>query len=156
MRSRTLTALRVVPVLLLLGACAWGPGTRIKEPVLLGQDLIGLLHGNTYAATTESGSRLDIYYRSDGLAFMRGRRKDGVPFEDRGLWSIEDDRICTRWERVRGHRKTCEWASYRAGTMQTYDPIGRPTASGRVYEGNASGLGELPATPPAAPKLGAS
>jgi hypothetical protein len=132
----------------LLAGCAWGPGTRIKEPVVAGDELSLLVTGNTFDAVTESGAHIVLYFLPDGAVVMRGVRRDGTPFVDRGRWSVEDDRLCTRYEVVRGRQKTCEWVTAVQGTVKTYSPMGHPTARGRLERGVPPAIEGLPATPP--------
>lgn len=126
----------VLAGLLALAACSnFGPGTRIKQPVLTGGSLVVLVYGNTFRARSEAGHRFDIYYREDGQVFLRGKRRDGYVLADQGIWSVEADRLCTRWQRLRGRTKICEWVTLQADVFKTYDPAGNPTATGTILEG---------------------
>lgn len=126
----------VALVALTLAACGnFGPGTKIRQPVLTGESLVVLVYGNTFRARSEAGHAFDIYYREDGQVFLRGKRRDGYVLADQGLWSIESDRLCTRWQNLRGRTKTCEWVTWRANVFRTYDPAGNPSATGTLVEG---------------------
>lgn len=144
----------VVCLMGMLAGCSWGPGTRITDPVLPGADILSLMHGNTFRARTEAGADVAIYYRDDGEVFMRGLKNTGEPIIDSGIWSVESDRLCTRWNNIRRQAKTCEWVTNRGGVIRTYDPIGNPTASGRLYAGNPNRADTLPQVPPVKQRAG--
>jgi len=136
---------------LALHGCAWGPGARIKDPVLASREIRQQVRGNTLVATAESGAELHIHYLRDGRVVLRGRNRAGVTSVDTGRWSVEDDRLCTRYEAIRGGEKICEWVTYEGGVFRTYDPLGRPSARGRLYEGVPAQPERLPPLPPAGP-----
>ncbi len=150
-RAAQLAAVCLIGV---LAGCSWGPGTRIADPVLPGADILSLVHGNTFRARTEAGADVAIYYRDDGEVFIRGLKNSGEPIIDSGIWSVESDRLCTRWNNIRRQVKTCEWVTSRGGVIRTYDPIGNPTASGRLEAGNPNRADILPRVPPVKRRAG--
>ena len=137
MAARPLPAVAIFGLLALLPTgCDWGPGTRIREPVLSGAEILGRVRGGRFEGRTEAGGQIVVRYHRDGRAGIEGRTRAGVTFADTGWWSIEGDRLCTRYERVRGGAKICEWVTETAGVFRTFDPAGHPTARGR-FDGAA-------------------
>jgi len=133
-------ALAVAALLLAMAGCGFGPGQRIKQPVLTGPAIQEVLAGNTLHGRTAAGAAIDLYYRPDGTVFAAGRERSGVAFADRGRWSVEDDRICTRFQAIRGRVKLCEWVTQSGEDLRTYEPLGRPSASGVIEPGDSRGL----------------
>lgn len=131
-----LAALGSLTLVMALAACSWGPGTRIGKPVLTDTMIESLIPGQTAELTSRDKSTLIIYYDNDGLAYLRGQSPSGVNFRDNGLWSIESDRLCTRWRDIRGGRKVCEWIATEADSISFYEPQGSFAASGRVVQGD--------------------
>lgn len=130
--------------MLVAAGCGLGPGSRIRQPVLTAESIAGLIAGNTLHGRTEAGAEINLYYRADGVVFAAGRERSGVTFADRGRWSIADDRLCTRFESIRGRAKLCEWLTQDGQGLRIYEPFGRPSAAGVVEPGDSRGLAPRP------------
>lgn len=133
-----------------LGGCGLGPGAKIGQAVLRGGDIERLVRNHTFAGETVSGAPVEIFYHADGVVFIRGQGSTGIPFQDRGRWWVQSDRLCTRYEKVRGRKTTCEWVTQQGNDVRTYAPAGDLSARGAIYQGAPRGIERAPARPPRA------
>ena len=124
---------------LVVAACGLGPGAKIGQPVLRGDDIEPMVTGRTFAGETAAGSPIEIYYRADGTVLIRGRSAAGIPFQDEGRWWVQSDRLCTQYEKVRGRKRTCEWVTLQGRDFRMYEPGGDPAAQGEIYAGAPKG-----------------
>ncbi|MEQ9640246.1 MAG: hypothetical protein RIM84_09505 [Alphaproteobacteria bacterium] len=133
---------------LLVSACGFGPGARIGQAVLRSGDIERQVSNRTFAGETTSGAPIEVFFHTDGVVYIRGEGSAGIPFQDRGRWWVQWDRLCTRYERVRGRKATCEWVTLEGRDFRTYTPAGDLSARGEIYEGAPRGIERRPAKPP--------
>lgn len=148
MAARAAALAATLPVALLVAGCGMGPGAKIGQAVLRGGDIERLVRDQTFAGKTAAGKPIEIFYRRDGVVFIRGRGSTDIPFQDSGRWWVQSDRLCTRYERVRGRRATCEWVTLRGNDFRTYAPGGDLSARGQIYAGEPAGIDRRPKRPP--------
>lgn len=77
------------------------PGQRLKEP-----ELKALMGSKWKGGDGEGIAFTEVTTQSDGSAKLINYR-DGATTEDAGQYTIRNDELCARWNKIRGGREQC-------------------------------------------------
>jgi len=118
-----------------LAACASSPGMSGSAVPLTGDEIRGLLVGNSIIGKNWDGP-YTVYFPTYGE--MRGLRSSH--YKDQGTWYVVEDAICGEWENWWGSVERC-WGIYLEGDTITWlRPDSDAPDVAEIVEGNPAFL----------------
>ena len=131
----------ITACLLCVTACQGRPGLGPPTWVLTPTQLDELALDRTWEGRRADGTAFAVYTGPDGRQRLRETQDGGTVLTDDGVWSLEGNASCSRWQRSGGDGKHCVVVApggedgYRA-----YNPDGSLHAIFRVHAGNPNRL----------------